>query len=103
MKVTADHLFVYAVRRPGRPETTMREIVRRAVEVFVYREDGEVKVWLKRTDSTSAPSACDMGDGFVHPRYRDDRGGASGGEPHDPYDQSRPIQQDPECGQVTRV
>ncbi|TDD77844.1 hypothetical protein [Actinomadura rubrisoli] len=104
VRVTADHLFVYAVRRPGRPETVMREVVRRVTEVFVYREDGAVKLWITKSDRSSAPSSCSADDGFVHPVYPSDPGGGMpNGQAQDPYDQSAPIQADRGCEPVTRV
>ncbi|WP_242901243.1 SCO2583/SCO2584 N-terminal domain-containing protein [Actinomadura terrae] len=102
-KVRTDHLFVYAVRRPGSPSTTTRVIVRRAMEVFVHRERGRARVWINRTDSSTAPMACDLGDAFVHPTYPGTPGSAPPGKPVDPYDLSAPIQATQPCQQVTHV
>ncbi|QXJ24721.1 hypothetical protein AGRA3207_006103 [Actinomadura graeca] len=101
--VKADHLFVYAVRSPGRPETVIREVVRRVTEVFVHREGGTVRLWVTGTDTSSAPSACDYGDGFVHPLYPGTPGGTPTGKPVDPYDQSGPVRRDQGCEQTVRV
>ncbi|WP_242885154.1 SCO2583/SCO2584 N-terminal domain-containing protein [Actinomadura litoris] len=102
-KVKTDHLFVYAVRRPGSPSTTMRVIVRRATEVFVHREGGRVRLRIIRTDSSTAPMACDFGDAFVHPTFPGTPGAAPPGKPVDPYDLSAPIQAAQPCQQVTHV
>ncbi|WP_067455008.1 SCO2583/SCO2584 N-terminal domain-containing protein [Actinomadura macra] len=101
--VKADHLFVYAIRRPGRLDSTMREVVRRVTEVFVHREDGAVKLWVTSTQNSAAPSGCDFGDDFIHPEYPGGSGAPPTARPMDPYDQSGPIQADQACRTVTRI
>ncbi|MFP3962076.1 hypothetical protein SMC26_07075 [Actinomadura fulvescens] len=104
--VKSDHNFVYAVHKPGRPDTFMRVVVRRTHEIFIYREDGKVTFWQYQSGRSPAPAKCDTKDGYIHPSYRDDRG-ADGtnpsGAPVDPYDLTRPPTYDQGCEQVQPV
>jgi hypothetical protein len=102
--VELDHIFVYPVRRPGKPDTLMRVVVRRTSEVFVYREPSGVKFWLSASATQAAPVRCDSEDGFLRPVYADEVTGESQptGAPVDPYDLSRGQGADG-CEAVTRT
>ncbi|KAB2343280.1 SCO2583/SCO2584 N-terminal domain-containing protein [Actinomadura rudentiformis] len=104
--VKSDHNFVYAVQRPGKPDTLMRVVVRRTHEIFLYREDGKVMFWQYESGRSPAPAECDTKDGYIHPSYPEDRGGEDvqpSGEPLDPYDMSRAPDYDRGCGRVQPV
>ncbi len=90
-RVKVNYLFVYAVRRPGQPHTTMRVIAHNVGEVDVYRHGGELVVWVRNWNSDGVTGArCDADDGFVHPFYEgspeDEEVAKATGAPIDPYD-----------------
>ncbi|CAL9544198.1 hypothetical protein SUDANB108_04330 [Streptomyces sp. enrichment culture] len=107
--VHADYTFVYPVTRAdGRPEVA-RTIVRRVIDVELpdptrYRvTPGRLSV--KEYDEEIGNSACDVHDGYLHPRFpsSDDRGPEPTGPTTDPYDRSRDIADGGPCGTVTRT
>ncbi|MEU7836478.1 hypothetical protein [Nonomuraea sp. NPDC049129] len=87
-EVKLNYLVVYAVNRPGQPTTTIRLVTHRVGSVFVYREAGELVLWLKDWSKTSTPVRCDVGDFFIHPAYDDSAPDAvkPSGPPSNPYD-----------------
>lgn len=87
-EVKLNYLVVYAVNRPGQPTTTIRLVTHRVGSVFVYREAGELVLWLKDWSKTSTPVRCDVGDFFIHPAYDDSVPDAvkPSGPPSNPYD-----------------
>ncbi|MEV7009341.1 hypothetical protein [Streptosporangium sp. NPDC051022] len=90
VRITVKYLFVYAVRRPGRPELTRRIIVRSIGELLAYRENGELVLWPVRWNGGGVTGIrCDVEDGFIHPFYPDsapDKEAAKAtGAPIDPY------------------
>ncbi|MFC6878664.1 hypothetical protein [Actinomadura yumaensis] len=104
VKVETVHNFVYAVRRPGRPDTVTRVILRRATEVFVFRDRTGVTIWLSRSDRTVTPAKCDTeNEPYVHPEFDGEAAGTGpSGRPLDPYD----LSQEPEpgkCSTATRI
>lgn len=104
--VKSDHNFVYAVQKPGKPDTLMRVVVRRTHEIFVYREDGKVTYWQYESGRSPAPAECDSKDGYIRPSYPEDRGGRDvqpSGEPVDPYDMSKAPDYDRGCERVQPV
>ncbi|CAL9548735.1 hypothetical protein SUDANB2_04387 [Streptomyces sp. enrichment culture] len=106
--VHADYTFVYPVTRAdGRPEVA-RTIVRRVIDVELpdptrYRvTSGRLSV--KKYDEEIGNSACDVHDGYLHPRFpSDDPGREPTGPAIDPYDRSRGIDDGGPCGTVTRT
>ncbi|MBT2229013.1 hypothetical protein [Nonomuraea sp. NEAU-A123] len=94
-----NHLVVYAVHRPGQPATTVRLVAHPTGSVFVYREAGELVLWLESWGASSTPARCDVDDAFIHPSYADsapDAVGASG-PPSDPYDLHEEEDRKDEC------
>lgn len=94
-----NHLVVYAVHRPGQPATTVRLVAHPTGSVFVYREAGELVLWLENWGASSTPARCDVDDAFIHPSYADsapDTVGASG-PPSDPYDPHEEEDRKNEC------
>ncbi|WP_433510129.1 hypothetical protein ACQP2T_40485 [Nonomuraea sp. CA-143628] len=87
-EVKLNYLVVYAVNRPGQPATTIRLVTHPAGSVFVYREAGELVLWLRDWGSSSTPARCDVDDSFIHPYYDDSAPDAvnPSGPPSDPYD-----------------
>ncbi|MFG1999061.1 hypothetical protein ACGFNU_07935 [Spirillospora sp. NPDC048911] len=104
--VKSDHNFVYAVQKPGKPDTLIRVIVRRTHEIFVYREGAKVTFWQYESGRSPAPAECDSKDGYIHPSYPADRRAEDvqpSGAPEDPYDMSRAPEFDGGCGRVQPV
>ncbi|GII01900.1 hypothetical protein [Planobispora takensis] len=103
VRVKVNYLFVYAVRRPGQPETAMRLVAHSKREFFAYRENGRPAIWLKRWNNSVAGARCDVDDGFVRPSYDDapldEEAAKATGAPVDPYDlEQRDIEG---CGRTT--
>ncbi|MFB9624531.1 hypothetical protein [Nonomuraea helvata] len=89
VKVKLNHLVVYALQRPGRPETTIRLVAHSIGDVLLYRESGDLVVWPTGWGPSTTPSSCDTHDAFVHPVYEDSPSGkvTPTGLPKDPYEQ----------------
>ncbi|WP_433255131.1 hypothetical protein ACQPYK_14135 [Streptosporangium sp. CA-135522] len=90
VRVKVNYLFVYAIRRPDRPETTMRLVVHSAGTLEVWKEGGRLRFWVTRwNDGAVTPARCDVHDGFVHPSYPDSESdevaAKATGAPVDPY------------------
>ncbi|MGC5011179.1 hypothetical protein ACLQ2R_10485 [Streptosporangium sp. DT93] len=75
VRVKVNYLFVYAIRRPGRPETLTRLVVHSTGRLEAWKDErdrGELRFWVSRWNvGGSAPARCDVDDGFVHPFYPD--------------------------------
>ncbi|WP_427166311.1 hypothetical protein ACQF4J_19530 [Streptomyces sp. C1-1] len=108
--VHADYTFVYpVVRADGSTEVT-RTIVRRVIDAELpdpthYRTTPG-RLNLVRYDEDAGNSACDVHDGYLHPRFPSQAptgGATSTGPSVDPYDRSRVIGQDDACGTVSRT
>jgi hypothetical protein len=108
--VHTDYTFVYPVARGDSMEVT-RTIVRRAVDVQLldparYRVTPG-KLQLARYDQSLGNSACDVHDGFLHPRFPSTAPGGADptGPTTDPYDRSRELDTDPAqvCGSLSRT
>ena len=86
--VKLNYLVAYAVHRPGAPATTIRLVAHPSGSVFVYREAGELVLWLENWGASSTPARCDVDDAFIHPSYADSAPDATkpSGPPSDPYD-----------------
>ncbi|GGS99966.1 hypothetical protein GCM10010156_67560 [Planobispora rosea] len=96
-RIEVNYLFVYAVQRPGQPYTAMRVVAHNRGRIEVYRENGELVLWIRDwNNGGTAGARCDVDDGFIHPAYEDspeDREAAEAtGAPVDPYD----LEDDPE-------
>ncbi|HUR02387.1 MAG TPA: hypothetical protein VM347_07605, partial [Nonomuraea sp.] len=65
--VKLNYIITYAVHRPGAPATTIRLVAHPTGSVFVYREAGELVLWLENWGASSTPARCDVDDAFVHP------------------------------------
>lgn len=68
-KVKVNFLFVYAIQRPGQPQTTRRIVAHNVGEVWLYPDGVH---WVRSWNGGGVSGArCDVGDGFVHPFYDD--------------------------------
>lgn len=88
LDVSVDYLFVCAIRKPGGSGPVKRLVVRLTGTTFHDSGKGERYWWIDQGVS-SAPAACNPGDGFIHPEFGNS-GPAPSGSPIDPYDQSGP-------------
>ncbi|MFI6450895.1 hypothetical protein ACIBF6_05020 [Streptosporangium amethystogenes] len=89
VQVKVNYLFVYAIQRPGRPDTLTRLVVHNIGELDVWRQDGRLRFWVKNWNGGgAAPARCDVDDAYVHPFYPDsppDRKLKAGAPAVDPY------------------
>jgi len=73
LRIHADYVFVYAVRRPGQPQTRILIVELEVVNVdFAPWNDpgGLLEAWWLPAGAGGAASArCDGRDGFVHPDF----------------------------------
>ncbi|PSM44313.1 hypothetical protein C6Y14_07535 [Streptomyces dioscori] len=98
LDIHVDYTFVYALA-PADPDSTevARTIVRRVIDLRLLNpakyEATPGRLAVIRYDDDIANSACDVHDGFLHPRLAS--GGPAGAPPSgpavDPYDRSRDI------------
>ncbi|MEV4168987.1 hypothetical protein [Nonomuraea sp. NPDC049709] len=98
-KLETNYIVVYAIQRPGQAETLTRLVKHERGSVLVYREGGEVVVWIQDGGGSVTPARCDVEDGYIHPFYDDsvpDKVGAEG-TPTDPYELDEPELKG-ECG-----
>ncbi|GIH94573.1 hypothetical protein ACFFMN_19250 [Planobispora siamensis] len=91
VRIKVNYLFVYAVRRPGQPETAMRVVAHSKGELFAYRENGRPAIRLRQWNNGGVSGVrCDIDDGFVRPFYDDsppdEEVVKATGAPVDPYD-----------------
>jgi len=112
LTVHADYSFVYPVARVdgGTSSPVTRSVVRRVLETKVYRGPRHQatrrgRVAVSGTGFDLANSSCTRLDGFVRPGFPDDvdRLPVDTSDPTDPYDRSRPIQDDEHPEQCRRV
>ncbi|GAA2851932.1 hypothetical protein GCM10010517_09590 [Streptosporangium fragile] len=74
VRVKVNYLFVYAIQRPGRPETRTRLVAHSVGAVDAWRDRGRLRFWITRwNDGGVAPARCGTKDGFVHPFYPDSK------------------------------
>ncbi|WP_329424694.1 hypothetical protein OG339_30465 [Streptosporangium sp. NBC_01495] len=89
VRVKVNYLFVYAIRRPGRPDTLTRLVAHNIGTLDAWREGGRLRFWVTHWNGGGvAPARCDIDDGFVHPFYPDsapDRKLTADGPAVDPY------------------
>lgn len=93
----------------GTPVT--REIVRREQDFRFYdpaRYDVAAgKLVFAKAQSSFGNNYCDMGDGWLEPEFPQTEVGSDpispSGPTSDPYDQSKPLQDDGKCGSVSRT
>ncbi|MFC4119334.1 hypothetical protein [Nonomuraea zeae] len=96
-KLTTNYLIVYAIHRPGRPESTIRLIRHHYGTVLLYRDTRGAVTWVEKWGGSVTPSGCKTNkDGFVHPQYPDvvRDGEHPTGTPIDPYDLDQPQHHD---------
>ncbi|MFI7135350.1 hypothetical protein ACIBQ1_57535 [Nonomuraea sp. NPDC050153] len=88
VELKLNHIVVYAVHRPGRPDTTIRLVTHPTGTVMLFRESGRLVVWPDGWTASRTPASCDTRDGFIHPEYEDSPQGtvAPTGAPIDPYE-----------------
>ncbi|MEV1176466.1 hypothetical protein [Nonomuraea sp. NPDC049784] len=88
VELKLNHIVVYAVHRPGRPDTTIRLVAHPTGTVMMFRESGRLVVWPDGWKASRTPASCDTRDGFIHPEYEDSPRGtvAPTGAPIDPYE-----------------
>jgi hypothetical protein len=99
VEVKLNYVVVYAVQRPGQPNTAIRLVTRTSGDVLAYRQGEELVVWLGSWGSSHAPARC-AHDGFIHPSYRDSAPSTVSptGPPFDPYDLDVEVARDAGCG-----
>ncbi|MET8988379.1 hypothetical protein ABZW49_23275 [Nonomuraea wenchangensis] len=87
-----NHLIIYAVRRPGRPDTTIRLATHPTGSVLMYRDGGRLVVAPRNWSAAATPARCGFDDGYIHPVYDDTPGTDSKGTGPilDPYDLDEP-------------
>jgi len=72
VRIKVNYLFVYAIQRPGRPETLTRLVAHNLGTLDVWRESGRLRLWIVDWNGGgTAPARCDVDDVFVHPFYPD--------------------------------
>ncbi|WP_330294665.1 hypothetical protein [Streptomyces sp. NBC_00503] len=95
VEVKADYTFVYPLvkAKPG-SEQVARTIVRREITFSIVDprkwETTAGTLWVAATNRSIGNSACELNDGFFHPRFDDDAptGPTPSGTPVDPYDRT---------------
>ncbi|GAA3118864.1 hypothetical protein [Streptosporangium carneum] len=107
IRITVNYLFVYAVQRPGQPESVTRVISHNMGELLAYRENGALVVWpVEWNSGTVTGVRCDVQDGFVHPFYEDSAPDKevveATGAPLDPYDLDHDSGDDNSCRAASR-
>ncbi|WP_280878388.1 hypothetical protein [Streptomyces pseudovenezuelae] len=109
--VHADFTFVYpVVRTDGSTEVT-RTIVRRVIDTELpdpaHYKVTSGRLMVVKYDEDAGNSACDVNDGYLHPRFPSQAPSASAtptGPSVDPYDRSRDIgEESGDCGTVSRT
>lgn len=88
VQVKVNYLFVYAIQRPGRPDTLTRLVVHNIGKLDVWRQDGRLRFWVENWNTGgSAPARCDVEDTYIHPSYPDSPPDEvkTSGPPVDPY------------------
>ncbi|GAA3697696.1 hypothetical protein GCM10022224_074540 [Nonomuraea antimicrobica] len=92
VSVKLNHVLVYAVQLPGRPDTAIRLVVHAKGEARIHRERGRIVVLPEGWTTRPTPASCDFSDWYIHPVYRDTPPGtvAPTGPRTDPYDLDQP-------------
>ncbi|MER5627146.1 hypothetical protein ABT061_39595 [Streptosporangium sp. NPDC002544] len=89
VRIKVNYLFVYAIQRPGQPDTLTRLVAHNIGRLDVWREGGRLRFWVSGWNGGGvAPARCDIDDAFVHPFYPDsppDRKLKAGAPAVDPY------------------
>ncbi|MFC4007775.1 hypothetical protein ACFOY2_11095 [Nonomuraea purpurea] len=105
-KLETNHLIVYAIQRPGRPDTLVRFVKHHRGTVLIYRDEQGLVTWIRDWNSDSTPVDCEAKeDGYEHPAFPgSDPGGERPvtGEIADPYDLNEP-QLKGECASAKRT
>ncbi|MFF5107937.1 hypothetical protein [Streptosporangium sp. NPDC000509] len=72
VRIKVNYLFVYAIQRPGRPETLTRLVAHNLGTLDVWRVGDRLRLWIVDWNGGGvAPARCDVDDTFVHPFYPD--------------------------------
>ncbi|MEU0487183.1 hypothetical protein ABZ260_49550, partial [Streptosporangium sp. NPDC006013] len=88
VRIKVNYLFVYAIQRPGRPDTLTRLVSHNIGALDAWRDGGRLRFWISGWNGGRvAPARCDVDDAFVHPFYPDSPPDEvkSDGPPVDPY------------------
>ncbi|MGW0949664.1 hypothetical protein ACWD4O_45035 [Streptomyces sp. NPDC002623] len=113
--VHADYTFVYPVARAENGSTeVVRTIVRRVLDVELSDPAKYIvtpgKITVTNYEQDIGNSACDVYDGFLHPRFSttvdaEPTGASPTGPTTDPYDRSQELSADRDqgCGVVSRT
>jgi hypothetical protein len=109
--VHADYTFVYPVMQAEGPPEVTRTIVRRVLDIELSDpakyQVTPGKITIQRYDQEIGNSACDVYDGYLHPRFdsAEPTGAPPNGPTTDPYDRSEELETDGTegCGTVSRV
>lgn len=71
-RLETNHLVVYAIQRPGRPDTMTRLVKHHRGTVLIYRDTRGAVTWISDWGGSVTPVRCDVReDGYIHPMYRD--------------------------------
>jgi hypothetical protein len=103
IKIKVHYLIVYAVQRPGRPDSMMRIVSEVEGEVHAYHTAGRLQIWVYDLGAGQSGGSCDYDDEFVHPAYDDEPQRVKpSGKAVNPYDRDRDKSKDvPGCGLTT--
>ncbi|MGW0588254.1 hypothetical protein [Streptosporangium sp. NPDC002607] len=88
VRIKVNYLFVYAIQRPGRPDTLTRLVSHNIGALDAWRDGGRLRFWVSGWNGGRvAPARCDVDDAFVHPFYPDSPPDEvkTDGPPVDPY------------------
>ncbi|WP_188192956.1 hypothetical protein [Nonomuraea sp. SYSU D8015] len=87
VEVKLNHVVVYAVHRPGRPDTAVRVVTQPSGSVRLWHDSGRLVVWVQGWVASATPAHCGIDDGYIHPFYEDSPldGVTPTGVPADPY------------------
>ncbi|MFF7977931.1 hypothetical protein ACFZDK_02200 [Streptomyces sp. NPDC007901] len=109
--VHADYTFVYPLVRNDGSTEVARTIVRRVIDTELpdpaHYQVTPGRLTLVSYNEDAGNSACDINDGYFHPRFPSDAATGSAsptGPAVDPYDRSRELRKGPQgCGTVSRT
>ncbi|MEU4534637.1 hypothetical protein AB0G15_07210 [Streptosporangium sp. NPDC023825] len=103
VRVKVNYLFVYAVRRPGRPDTVTRLVAHSVGVVQAWRDGDRLRFWVGDWNRGGVASArCDIDDGFVRPFYPDSQTDVKATGPAvDPYSRAEVDMPPGSCGTLT--
>ncbi|MFI0723577.1 hypothetical protein [Streptomyces sp. NPDC021224] len=104
VRVHSDYTFVYAFTKAGDAHGQVsRLVVRREVDTDWFPRAPRGKVQIVSGNASFGGSACDIEDGYLHPLPEVAPKVTPSGPATDPYDRSKPLGTERDCGVVSRV